>query len=827
MDTKSITLLDFLEILLKRKWMIAAIFVIAAGTAAFYSLRVTPIYESSTTLRIETVWPEQSLLSDMYLLRQGNPIETEIEMIKSRSMSEQVVRNLNLNFKITEFPPHFQGKFQDLFISPNFPYGRYHLTVGDDSGIITLKTSSGTVLGEGLLGIPFTLEGLSFKLSFPNAQSGDQITFDIENPLNEARKLQGSISVRTTKAPNIIRISHVSSNPREAARMTNELARQYLEENLAFARGEARSAKEFIEEQVELAHENLNEAERELQVYKENEKFIMLDEDAKEKITTLAKFETEKEEMIMKQREASKRLKSLKNQLSGKGAYTQYKSVASIPTVSSNPVVQNLKTRLSELEVQRAQMLQKYTEAHPDVIELNSQILEIKRGLNEAIQEMLQSGPSSGDPIYRNLISGIITNEIEEEALEERIQALTSIIEKYSKGLETLPEKEIQLAGLTRKAQVGEAIYTMLLKNLEEARISEAMKIGNIRIIDPAIPSDYPIKPRKKLNTMMGGFLGLLVGLGLSFLLEFLDNSIKDSEEIERILKLPVLGVIPHIRSNRRAFSIRKEKEGDGIEKRLITQLAPKSAVAEAYRTLRTNLQFARAGNSCQTLVITSPFPGEGKSITSANVAITMAHMGSKTLLVSSDLRRPVLHKLFGKDRSPGLTEILIRKSTLQESILPTNIKNLFLLSTGPLPPNPAELLDSREMIELIEEMKRTFDVTLFDSPPILAVTDAALLGGRMDGVIMILQSETTDRRAAKEAKKLLDTARVKCLGTILNNVPMDRPYGRYGSRYYNYYYDEEEEIGKKFNWRSFWNKLSLKKSIQLFKTSTKSRGKS
>jgi tyrosine-protein kinase Etk/Wzc len=807
MDTKSITLMDLISLLLKRKWMIASIFLIASGTAAFYSQKVTPIYEASTTLRIETM-SEQSLLGNLYRLRQGNPIETEIEMIKSRTMSEKVVRNLNLNFKIRETPLHFQGKFQNLSISPEFPYGRYFLTIDDDSGFFTLKTSSGKVLGEGLHGNPFTLEDLSFTLSFPNAQINDQITFDIENPLNEARRLQGSISVKTTKAPNIIRISRISSNPKEAARMANELARQYLVENLAYARGEARSAKEFIEEQVELARLNLNEAERELQVYKESEKFIKLADDAREKINTLAKFETDKEEMIMKQKEAAKRLESLKKQLTGKGAYFQYKSVASIPTVSSNPIVRNLKTRLSQLEVQRAQRLQKYTEAHPDVIELNSQILEIKREMNEAIQEMLQSGPSSGDPIYRNLISGIITNEIEEEALEERIQALSIVIEKYNKNLETLPEKEIQIARLTRTAQVGESIYTMLLKKLEEARISEAMKIGNIRIIDTAIPPSSPIKPKKKMNTMIGGFFGLLVGLGLAFLLEFLDNSIKDSEEIERTLKLPVLGVIPHIRSNRRAFSIRKDKGGDGAEKRLITHISPKSAVAEAYRTLRTNLQFARAGNSCQTLVVTSPFPGEGKSITSANVAITMAHMGSRTLLVSSDLRRPILHKLFQIDRSPGLTEILIGKSNLEKSIFPTNIKNLSLLSTGPLPPNPAELLGSREMLQLIEEMKTKFDVILFDSPPILAVTDAALLGGRMDGVILILKSETTDRRAAREAKKLLDTARVKCLGSILNNVPIERPYGRYSSRYYHsYYYEEDEEDSqKKYSWKVLKN---------------------
>ena len=808
MEPKGITLQDFLNILWKRRWMILTLFLIASGSAAFYSLQVTPIYESSTTLRIETVWPEQSLLGELYLLRQGNPIETEIEMIKSRTLAERVVRSLNLNFSIPETPSHFQGELKDLVIQEDLPYGQYLILFQEDPTTFILKGPDGGVLGEGRAGVPFSEGGITFTLSFPNAIRGDQIKIEVENPLYKARRLQGSISVRTTKAPNILRISVATDNPDESALIANELAEQFLEENLAFSRGEARSAKEFIQEQVEVAEGNLQDAERELQEYKEEEKFVILDEDAKAKIASLTRFETEREELIMKKREAKKRLGSLRKQLSEKGTFSQYKSVASNPVVSSNPVVQNLKSRLSELEVQRAQMLQKYTEAHPNVKELDSQILEIKKGLREAIQEMLKIGPSSEDPIYRDLISGIITNEIEEEALGERIDALTTVIEKYSKGLETLPEKEVHLAQLTRKSQVGEAIFTMLLKKLEEARISEAMKVGNIRIIDPAVPSEDPILPRKKMNTILGGFIGLLVGLGLSFLLEYLDQSIKDPEEIERYLGLPVLGVIPHIRRERMAFSVSKEREKDGIEKRLISLLPPKSSVSEAYRTLRTNLQFARAGNSCQTLVITSPFPGEGKSITSANIAITMAQMGSRTLLVSSDLRKPILQKLFQVNLSHGLTEILIGKFTLEESILPSPIENLYLLSTGPLPPNPAELLGSREMKSLIEEMKKSFEVILFDSPPVLAVTDASLLGEQTDGAILILHSEKTDRRGAREAKKLLERAQVKCLGTILNDVRQERSYGRYGYHYYSYYDSYEEEGDRKRIWKSLWDKI-------------------
>lgn len=813
MEPKSITLQDFFDILWKRRGMILTLFLVASGSAAFYSFKVTPIYEASTSLRIETVWPEQSLLSELYLIRQGNPIETEIEMIKSRSMAEQVVKSLNLHFKILEAPLHFEGDFKELSIRSDLPPGQYILLFPEDSITFNLETPDGKLLGQGKPGETFSHEGISFNLFFPNAQLGDQFRIELENPLDEARKLQGSINVRTTKAPNILRISLESDSPREAALLANKLAEQYLEENLSFSRGEARSAKEFIDEQVDVAERNLQEAESELQNYKETEKFVMLNEDAKEKIATLAKFETEKEEMIMKKMEASNRFKSIRKQLTGKGTFSQYKTVASIPTVSSNPVVQNLKTSLSELEVQRAQMLQKFTEAHPDVKELDSQIHEIKKGMNEAIKEMLKSGPSSGDPIYRDLISGLITNEIESEALGERIQALTGVIEKYNIGLESLPEKEIRLASLTRKAMVGESIYTMLLKKLEEARISEAMKVGNIRIIDPAIPPEYPIKPKKKMNTILGGFFGLMVGLGLAFLLEYMDNSIKDSEEIERLLDLPVLGVIPHIRGNRTGFPIPGVRGEDGSNMRLITHLTAKSAVAEAYRTLRTNLQFARAGNSCRTLVFTSPFPGEGKSITSANMAITLAQMGSKTLLVGSDLRKPILHKLFQMVPSKGLSEILVGKGSLQNCILSTEIENLYLLSPGTLPPNPAELLGSKEMEVLIGEMKKSFDVILFDSPPVLAVTDAALLGGRIDGAILVLQSENTDRRAAREAKKLLDTARVKCIGTVLNNVRLERPYGRYGSRYYYNYYEEENRKG---NWRTLWEKIplgSMKKS--------------
>jgi capsular exopolysaccharide synthesis family protein len=271
-----------------------------------------------------------------------------------------------------------------------------------------------------------------------------------------------------------------------------------------------------------------------------------------------------------------------------------------------------------------------------------------------------------------------------------------------------------------------------------------------------------------------------------------MDDSLKSIEDVERHTGLRILGSIPEIKTSEKVKSRRKtrdvspEREVKQIASRMVTHFEPKSPVSEAYRTFRTNIQFARFEHPLKTLLVTSAGPGEGKSTTVANLAITMAQMGTKTLLVDADLRRPVLHSIFEQEKNLGLTNVLLGNTHVDDAIHELGVKNLSLLCCGTLPPNPSELLGSEAMKKLVEQLKEKYDIILFDSPPVVAVTDAAVLSAQIDGVILVISSGETTRNAEIRAKTLLNNVRAQILGAVLNNVKMA---GRYGSYYYYYYY--------------------------------------
>ena len=281
--------------------------------------------------------------------------------------------------------------------------------------------------------------------------------------------------------------------------------------------------------------------------------------------------------------------------------------------------------------------------------------------------------------------------------------------------------------------------------------------------------------------------------------MEYFDDSIKDPEELERI-GFPILASIPEISSREVESNIQSENgnsddlfEAKQIETRLVTHFDPKSPISESYRTLRTNIQFKNKQTKQHVILVTSSAPKEGKSTTVANLAITMAQMGNKTALIDADLRRPVMHSIFNLKKESGITNYLIGNKDLAEIIKPTFVENLSVIPCGPLPPNPSELLGSEEMARLIKQLKDKFEVILFDSPPVIAVTDAAILSTLVDGVILVIKAHQTHREAIKRAKSLLDNAEARIFGSLLNGVNIKKTYG---TNYYYYYYHYYQYYG-------------------------------
>lgn len=321
------------------------------------------------------------------------------------------------------------------------------------------------------------------------------------------------------------------------------------------------------------------------------------------------------------------------------------------------------------------------------------------------------------------------------------------------------------------------ASYSNLLSSYEGIRLAEARSVNNVVVSEPADVPMYPVRPRTLLNTLLAAIVGAMLALGGVFLIEYLDDTIKTPDEVSRALNLPTLGALARF---------------DDKEQRLITHTNPKSPIAEAYRTLRTNIQFSSVDRPIRTLLVTSGGPSEGKSTTAANLAIVMAQTGQTVVLVDTDLRRPMLHRLFSLPNAVGLTTALLSGAdpALDGYVQPTEVENLYVLTTGPLPPNPSELLGSQRMQELVQRLQQEADLLIFDSPPVLAVTDAAVLARQLDGVLLVIDAGETRQPIAQRACEELTKVGARILGVALNKLTA----GRSGYYYYYYYYYSDGE---------------------------------
>ena len=444
--------------------------------------------------------------------------------------------------------------------------------------------------------------------------------------------------------------------------------------------------------------------------------------------------------------------------------------------VLADPRVTALKEEIVKLELELISLKSKYTDAYPEVITAKSKLDKSKSDLSDAIN--------------------LVTNEQKE-----------------------LSSKEVKLAQLKRNVSVAQDIYLMFRRKYEDARILEAEKVQDVTVIERASVPGRPISPNYRSNIIVGILSGILIGLIMAFVTESLDTSIGRIDDLEDLLQVPVLGIIPSSSlEKQKKFRLKFKKkelvsEGDTLYKRLVTLFDPNSVIAEAYKSLRTNLDLTGLKKRGSTIVITSSAPEEGKTQTLCNLGVAMAQAGQKVLIIGSDFRKPTLHKTFGLKRSPGLAEILLGNLPWQkainsatdmllggleyEMILRTpGIENLHVITSGERSPNPTELLSFPEMDTLIQELKTNFDVILFDSPPTLPVTDSAILGAKVDGVIIVYQAGKTSRHALLRTKIQLENVKVKIMGVVINNLKARfiedvTPYQRY--RYYGYYGEREK----------------------------------
>lgn len=378
-----------------------------------------------------------------------------------------------------------------------------------------------------------------------------------------------------------------------------------------------------------------------------------------------------------------------------------------------------------------------------------------------------------------------------EQNLANQLKQLQADIQANQKALEQAriasPLNQAEVVRLETTLSQYQNNYAALLKSYEDLRIIQARSVDNISVAEPAAIPDRPVRPQTLLNTLLAAVVGVMLAVGVAFLIEYLDDTIKSPDDVRDSLALTNMGIIAQ-------FEHAEEPKSS-----LVVLSAPRSPISEAFRSLRTNIQFASVDRKIRTLMVTSPNPGEGKSTVAANLAIALAQAGSTVALVDADLRRPSVHRQFGLANSAGLTNAVLNEGGKLDGLLQTTgIENLQALSSGPLPPNPAELLGSERMGKILDNLKNVVDVIVIDTPPSLVVTDPAVLAKRADAVLLVVEMGSTRRESARQALEALQRVGANVVGTVINKLSVRRGgYYNY-DYYYHYYYYYSSASGEK-----------------------------
>ena len=474
------------------------------------------------------------------------------------------------------------------------------------------------------------------------------------------------------------------------------------------------------------------------------------------------------------------------------------KSLATKISNDINAQLVVLRSEITQIESQLIQNTMLYGADHGAVVELKNRLSGLKVKLNEKLDALISRGITVSDPLRerQETISEIIALEAQIFGFNLKKEEAEKLREIYNLKLLTLPDKQLQLARLKRDEIVLTENYSMLRQKLEEAKIKLISQGGRVQILDKARRSTSPISPNHKKDILTGIILSLILSAFIIFLIEFMDNSIRTIAHIEN-LNLTVLGVIPAISGTEKkqkllSFALsrnKNKKNSKKIIRRLITRENPRSPVSEAYRSLRTSMLYNDIDQSTKSILVSSAGPGEGKTTTVANMAITYANLGKKTLLIDTDLRRPVVHKVFDSSKEPGITNYLAGlEQDFNSLVKKTDIDNLYIVTSGVIPPNPSELLGSEKMSKLIKNLEKEWDIILFDSPPLVAVTDATMVSKEIDSIIIVVKVGQTDRGAFEHTIQSLKNVNAPLSGIVLNAVTQKNTYGSYYYYYYQYY---------------------------------------
>jgi polysaccharide biosynthesis transport protein len=592
---------------------------------------------------------------------------------------------------------------------------------------------------------------------------------------------KGNLRVQLSPNSRIIEIHYRSSDPQMAATIVNTLMQTYVENNFKARFESTMQASDWLQKQLVDMQMKVETSQEKLVRYQKEHEILGIDEKQNiitEKLDELNKALTMAESERMEKEALYRMVQSGDSDAIASAGSAGADGGAASP---GSGLLDSLRAREADLKIQAADLNTQFGPSYPKLTQLNNQLKEVDLQIQAETKKIVAK------------VRGQYMTSLQRENM------LRDALEKQKQEDNKLNESAIEYNLLKRDSDTYRQLYEGLQQKLKEAGVSAGLKSNNFRIVDPARAPLGPIEPNIPRNLLFAFVLGSATGVGLAFLLEGLDNTIRSTEQAQMISGLAPLGMIPlgsksaREGPNPKRLVIASSKEA--VE--LVTQVRPQSQMAESYRALRTSLLLSNLGSPPRVIMITSALPQEGKTTTSINCAVVLAQKGVRVLLIDADLRRPSIHKTLGMGPRSGLSNVLTGSTTLENAIVRTTVlPNLHVLTAGTPPPNPAELLASANMRDVLAELRQQYDHIVVDTPPSLSVTDAVVLSPRADAVVLVIRSGQTTKQALRRSRDILAQVSAKVVGVLLNAVDLSSPdyyyYYEYQGKYAQYYRSEE-----------------------------------
>lgn len=758
---------DVFGVLRRNAWLIVLSTVLITAGVWYVVSRQVPLYRASAAIRL--VDAQRQLaggISDASLLRGSgiNRVLSQIEILRGRDVVGKVVDREGLQLVGVQ-PGGEPVGIRDVQITGPEPVGdtiRLTFEVDGANG----RNSNG-VSGSAAYGAPLRIGGLEFTVpARPAIAEAALVVVDRDVAIDN---VIGALSAQPRQATDAVDVQFVSADPTLARRVVNASIDVFRDVSATTAQTESRRRRQFLERQLVSVDSSLDVLNQRLNAFRSQHQVYNSQEKMAAQASSVTELDVQRADMGAERQMLSVLLAELQRV---RGSQQQFLHVlATSPVAHTNSAVSRLHSSLQDAVATRDSLTSgplAITAQHPTVQRLDMRIAQTR-------EEILGVG--------RNQLA----------LLDARVRALDQLRARYSGTVEALSAAGAEEDQLQQQLATMKAMGDQLRTELQRARIAEAVEVGQVEIINYAPLPRQPIGSGDDWKIGLGLVLGLMLGSGLAFARESLDRTIHSKEELERVLRLPGLALIPPLGGTRpkRSRWLRKRvlAAESGADRsggtQLVSLLDAEAPAAEAFRLLRTSLLYSQTAHALKTIVVTSATPGEGKTTTAANLAVSFAEQGMRVLLIECDLRRPRLHRIFGLNAEPGLTDLLLGFASPTDAVHQTDVEGLSLITCGKRPPNPSELLGGPRMERALRMLTQGFDLILLDTPPLMAVADAVVLGMRTDGVVLVVRAGRTERAAARQAIQQLQAVGARILGTVLNDP--DAQALDYGTRY-SYY---------------------------------------